>query len=148
MFLDAALMVPSAPTVNQAMLQDRRVSLTWEQPNATEIVGNYSISVSTTPLGTQCEAALDPVVRSVPGTQMNFMTDILEEFSNISIVITAMNREGGTSTVLPTIQTPSAGMLWGSYRLRQSLVAGLRDEKCISIKKIRVLTCRSTVDPR
>ena len=110
MFLDAAFMAPSAPTVNQAMLQDRRVSLAWEQPTAIDMVDTYSISVSTTPLGTQCVVALDPVVHSVPDTQVNFMTDILEEFSDISIVITAMNRVGGTSTLLPTIQTQSSGM--------------------------------------
>ena len=98
-------MSPSAPNITEQVLQERQVSLSWTQLPI-DIVDSYAISVSTSPMG--CEADVETMAASVNGSVRTFRTDVLEEFSEITITVSAQNAIGESSTVV-VITTLSAG---------------------------------------
>ena len=98
-------MSPSAPNITEQVLQERQVSLSWTQLPI-DIVDSYAISVSTSPMG--CEADVETMAASVNGSVRTFRTDVLEEFSEITITVSAQNEIGESSTVV-VITTLSAG---------------------------------------
>ena len=102
-------MSPSAPSITEQVLQERQVSLSWTQLS-TDIVDSYVISVSTSPVG--CEGDVETMAASVNGSvngsERTFRTDVLEEFSEITITVSAQNAIGESSTVV-VINTPSTG---------------------------------------
>ena len=98
-------MSPSAPNITEHVLQEGQVSLSWTQL-PTDIVDSYAISVSTSPMG--CEADVETMEDSLNGSERTFRTNDLEEFSEITITVSAQNEIGESSTVV-VITTPSAG---------------------------------------
>ena len=98
-------MSPSAPSITEQVLQEGQVSLNWTQLPI-DIVDSYAISVSTSPMG--CEADVETMAALLNGSERTFRTNDLEEFSEITITVSAQNEIGNTSTVV-VITTLSAG---------------------------------------
>ena len=98
-------MSPSAPSITELVLQERQVSLSWTQL-PTDKVDSYAISVLTSPMG--CEADIETMEDSLNGSERTFRTNVLEEFSEITITVSAQNEIGESSTVV-VITTPSTG---------------------------------------
>lgn len=84
------------------------MTVTWTQEPAEldNTVDNYIITVATMPMG--CTAEVANVMSTLDSSQREFMVTDLEEFSMISISITARNTIGETSSAV-TVETESAG---------------------------------------
>ena len=83
-----------------------QVSLTWIQAPG-DIVGDYFITVDTTTIW--CLANVPTMESTVSGETRSFTVNGVEEFSNISITVTARNN-GGEGSAAIMIQTSPAGM--------------------------------------
>ena len=71
-------------------------------------VDDYVITVATMPIG--CTADVADMISTLDNSQRDFMVSDLEEFSMITINITARNSIGETSSA-QTVETASAGKL-------------------------------------
>ncbi len=85
--------------------------VTWVQEpvELANTVDTYSITVVTTPQG--CTANADSMLRrmsSLDGSQRTLTIGVLEEFSEVTVNITAVNPIGASSASV-AFETPSAG---------------------------------------
>ena len=98
------LWFPSAPTVMVDSLSPTSITLTWTQP-VDDIVSSYEIVFS---YQGPCSGFTHTNTTTVEGTSWNYTLTALQEFSNYTVNVTAVNDVGNaTATVLGT--TLSAG---------------------------------------
>lgn len=98
------LLAPVAPNITDVEVEGRSVMIRWTQEG--DPVDTYTITIATIPSG--CLANVDNITSTLDGIMRSFGTDSLEEFSEISVSIRAIN-SAGEQTVLTTFQTSRAG---------------------------------------
>lgn len=79
--------------------------VTWTQP-PTDYVDEYVVSVSSSPIG--CGITMERITDLIQGFVRSMLTQELEEFSHVTIVVIAYN-ENGMSRERANAITSSAG---------------------------------------
>ena len=79
----------------------------WTQ-QPTDVIETYTVTVSTTLLG--CEGEVPDMTSVLSPSEREFMTEELEEFSEVIVTLSASN-VAGTGTSLQTITTMSTGTI-------------------------------------
>ena len=97
---------PSSPTILSTSPQSTSITLTWSQPSM-DVVDSYQISYSFTIRG--CGTTMPTIVVSAAGSSREYFLTRLEENSDFTISITAMNGAGSSSPTITTTRTAIAG---------------------------------------
>ena len=98
---------PSPPVFTLVAIGGGLDFIAWTQA-PTDVVDDYTIILETTTLS--CVADVATMESTVPGSSRTFLFELegVEEFSNISITITARNN-GGEANATGLTQSPPAG---------------------------------------
>ena len=98
-----AAMIPSAPTIIGTLYRNKSIFMNWSHPT-NEAIEHFTISYSCIVL--ECMGSPDcSGLNNVTNTRMNYTIEEVEEDSNYTITIIAVNRNGRTMSAPHTITT-------------------------------------------
>ena len=98
---------PLAPEISVASVTSTNASFTWTQPTiGTETVDSYRVVVRSVPIGCVSDNTTEHILN---GTERSLEVVDLEEFSEVTITVTARNGQGESSATNVT-NTLATGM--------------------------------------
>ena len=107
---------PSPPSAITLRIGGKQLSVTWMQTLG-DIVDAYFITMDTMTM--LCSANVSTMVSIVSGESRSFVVSRVEEFSTISITVTARNNRGeGSTTVRITTSTAGTHIPAGSFHVK------------------------------
>ena len=102
--------LPVQPVISADIIRrPTSIAFTWNAPSSGGTVDSYTVQYSASVRGCNVQSQGGPI--SINSTQRNFTITGLEEDSDVSVIITAVNIRGSTSAPVFTTSTTIAGML-------------------------------------
>ena len=101
------VLLPSVPTINMAVSESpTSINLTWTQPGD-EVVDSYEVSFS---YQGSCSGFNHTNTTTVDGTTRQYTLTGLQEFSNYTVTVVAVNDAGGSEESSENVVTMADGM--------------------------------------